>query len=123
MIDNISAKFKEEDKAKSFIEDLRKDKPRYIRDQLIILNSVVESLNEICINKALDYCIDNKLFRAVDFRDAAKHFSKIIINGDNIPIVEIRGFTESATDKITSKVQTRPLSEYAKIMRGNNGGK
>ncbi len=49
--------------------------------------------------------------------------SKIIINGDNIPIVEIRGFTESATDKITSKVQTRPLSEYAKIMRGNNGGK
>lgn len=123
MIDNISTKFSEEDKARSFIEELRKDKPRYIRDQLIILNSVVESVNEIHIGKALNYCIDNKLFRALDFRDAANHFSKIIIDEDKIPTVEIRGFTESATDKISSKVQTRSLSEYAKIMIGNNGGK
>ncbi|MFA5577846.1 MAG: IS21 family transposase [Tissierellaceae bacterium] len=122
MIDSISKKFKDEDKARILIDEIRKEKSRYIRDQLIVLDSVVTSSAETAVKIALDYCISNKLFSAIDFRDAANHYSKIIPEDDTI-VPEIKGITESATDKISSKVQVRSISEYANIMNGNNGGK
>lgn len=122
MISNISDKFANKDKVRELIEDIKKDKPRYIRDQLMILDSVVTSFDENSINKALDYCIKNRLFNAADFRDATNHFSKTI-NETSTSIEKIKGITELATDKISNKVQTRSIIEYVKIMNGNNGGK
>lgn len=122
MIDNISQKFKNEDKAKILIDEIRKEKPRYIRDQLMVLDSVATASSDAAINKALDYCINNKLFSATDFKDAVNHYSKIVAQSDVIP-PEIKGITESATNKISSKVQIRSIEEYVKIMNGKGGGK
>lgn len=122
MIDNVLKRFKDEDKAKTLIDGIRNDKPRYIRDQLMVMDSVLSSTDENAVHRALDYCVNNKLFNAVDFKDAANHYSKIIDKADNIA-TEIKGITESATSKITSKVQVRSISEYASIMNGNSGGK
>ena len=88
----------------------------------MLLDSVLASNDENAVQRALDYCVNNKLFSAVDFKDAANHYSKIIDKADNIT-TEIKGITESATSKITSKVQVRSISEYASIMNGNSGGK
>jgi len=122
MIDNISRKFKDVDKAKILIEGIRNEKPRYIRDQLIIIDSVVATKSGDSINRALDYCVNNKLFSAVDFRDAVNHYSRIIVEADNVA-PELKGITESATTKISSKVQVRSINEYVSIMNGNSGGK
>jgi hypothetical protein len=122
MIDNISRKFKDVDKAKILIEGIRNEKPRYIRDQLIIIDSVVATKSGDSINRALDYCVNNKLFSAVDFRDAVNYYSRIIVEADNVA-PELKGITESATTKISSKVQVRSINEYVSIMNGNSGGK
>lgn len=84
MIDRVLKEFKDEDKAKLLIERIHGEKPRYIRDQLMILDSVVTSSTETAVNKALDYCINNKLFSAMDFRDAVNHYSKIVAPSDTI---------------------------------------
>ncbi|TJX12990.1 IS21 family transposase [Tissierella creatinini] len=122
MIDNVLKRFNDEYKARTLIDEIRNEKPRYIRDQLMVMDSVLTSTDENAIHRALDYCLNNKLVSAVDFKDAANHYSKIIDKADNTTI-EIKGITESATSKISSKVQVRSISEYVNIMNGNSGGK
>ncbi|EYE87201.1 hypothetical protein Q428_14620 [Fervidicella metallireducens AeB] len=121
MIENIIKKFTDQDKAKVLLEGIHNEKPRYIRDQLMLIDSVIQSASNSSISKALDYCVKNHLFSAVDFRDAVNHYSKINVESENAP-VEIKGITESATSKITGKVKVRSISEYADIMNGSNGG-
>lgn len=47
---------------------IRLDKPRYIRDQLLIIRNAVKEKEPQQVERALDYCIVHSIFRATDFR-------------------------------------------------------
>ena len=110
-------KFEDKNKAKILIKNIHEEKPRYVRDQLVIINKAIEESDVSSISRALDYCINNKLYSAIDFRDALNHYSKIVESPENKDN-EIQGITETSTNKIISKVQIRPMNEYIKIMNG-----
>lgn len=119
MIENVSGKFSDKEKAKLMLEGIHSEKPRYMRDQLMLIESVIEHSNIKSIEKALDYCIKNKLFSAVDFRDAVKHYTRLTETPDSISSLE--GLTESSTSKISAKAQIRDMAEYIRIIN-NTGG-
>lgn len=125
LMKRLAEKFPDSQKAQTFFEEIHKEKPRYIRDQLTLIEASVESVNSRTIEKALDYCISHKLISAVDFKDAVKHYAVMTEEKGQPPNISnppITGLTETASSKIGVKPRIRDISEYVKIMSEDHGG-
>src|SRR5690606_15770441 len=62
--------------ALNWLKTIKQNKPRYIRDQLLLLKEVAQQIpEELCI-KVLQYCLDNQITSAVDFKAIADHYLK-----------------------------------------------
>lgn len=107
--------FPDKEKASSFINRIKEDKPRYIRDQLLLIQTAITDRSQITINKALDFCIKNTLYSAVDFRDAVIHYGKVVNKETKTIKADVVPLSPSSTDKIKAKPQIRDIAEYSKI--------
>ena len=57
--------------ATSYMENIRAEKPRYVRDQLILLKQTIEITDTQTIDHTLQYCLQMKVFSANDFKSVA----------------------------------------------------
>jgi len=62
----------DKDGAREWISQIKEDKPRYIRDQIQLLISVVGRLGQQIAAQALDYCRHHQIISAVDFKAVAE---------------------------------------------------
>lgn len=76
MIEELCTLLENPTKAKEWMNGIRTDKPRYIRDQLLIIKKTVEQTAPSVVNKALDYCMNNKITSAVDFKSIVKGYEQ-----------------------------------------------
>jgi len=118
LIKEIALKFPDSLAANNFLEKVRQEKPRYIRDQLQLIQSSIKGKSLEVLAKALDFCVKNKLYSAVDFKDAAAHYAKESYEkpttndkSDAIPISPDR------LEIIRTKPQVRDIKEYTKIFK------
>ncbi len=72
MILQVCALFSDAAKAKEWLEMIRADKPRYIRDQLIMIRESVTQRDTEQVSKALVYCVSNNITNATDFNSILK---------------------------------------------------
>jgi len=121
LMKRLTEKFSDSQKAQAFFEEIQKEKPRYIRDQLTLIEASLETTDRTAIDKALDFCMSHRLNSAVDFRDAVKHYA-ILTQEKNASPPPITGLTETASAKIGIKPRVRDISDYVKIMSENQGG-
>lgn len=120
LIQNTTRRFDDIDNAAIFLNAVHLDKPRYIRDQLVLIESVLKTVESLVADKALKYCMTNKLYSAVDFKDAAIHYSRTVDAEELIVDAEpIKGITESASKALSAKAKVRDINEYAKIFNEN----
>jgi len=119
LIKQTAAKFSVPEKAEIFIECIRSEKPRYIRDQILLMQKAINDAPLEVIDKALDFCIKNRLYRATDFQDAIKHYQKEKITADNTFEIKISSLTQENIEKIKVTPKTRDMSEYVKALGGN----
>ncbi|WP_253940770.1 Mu transposase domain-containing protein [Fundicoccus ignavus] len=103
--------FEEEPRAILFIDKIVEKYKRYARDQFMVLEKSIKRYPTER-DAALNYCIDNDLWSANDFRDIAIYLSQHKVEA--IP-EEIKN-NSSVPSGI--EVSTRPLSDYVKIMGG-----
>ena len=104
-------------RAAIFLETIRKEKSRYVRDQYNLIRSLAEKHPLPVINQALEYCCYYSLYSAVDFRDAVTHFLKQI-RPDHEPL-QARSIKIPGQFKI--KTEVRNISAYTSIYeRGDN---
>ena len=68
MLEQAAAIFQDREKALQWLQMIRSDKPRYIRDQLLIIRNAVREKEPQQVERALDYCMGHSIFRATDFR-------------------------------------------------------
>jgi hypothetical protein len=68
MLQQVAERFLDPEKALQWLQRIRLDKPRYIRDQLLIIRNAINEKDPQQVEKALDYCITHSIFRATDFR-------------------------------------------------------
>ena len=76
LINDIALLFDNPLLAKQYMTCIHKEKPRYIRDQLILLRQTLVKLDKQLINKALKYCVEMNVFSANDFKSVAQSFLK-----------------------------------------------
>ena len=103
--------FEPEEKAILFIDKIVEKYKRYARDQFMVLEKSIQ-LYPAERDAALEYCIENELWSANDFRDVAAYLSQQ-------KRIEIPNGIESISTTYTGiEVSTRSFSEYAKILGG-----
>jgi hypothetical protein len=118
LMTELAFRFPDPIAAEDFFENIRIVKPRYIRDQLLVVKEAINEEPSDVIEKALNFCIRNKLYSAVDFKDAVKHYAKEQhSNTTSDKSVEIMSFSLTSMEKIKTKPQIRDISEYTKIFK------
>lgn len=113
-MDTAKGSFEDQEKIQRFLDEIYQRYPRYIRDQLQILQRAVKAFQPF-IQSALDVCIEKDLWSANDFHDVAKHLARTQGHEDIIP--EIPGSGEASV-YFKEKASLRELDGYLKILGG-----
>jgi len=115
LLNQLVAKFQEQDKARFFLESIRKDKPRYARDQYKLIKNTLKEHSQKAITEAMDYCLHYDLMSAVDFRDAVNHFETK--EPEKIPSPA----PGTVKPVIQYTAEKRSIEEYTKKLLGGSG--
>lgn len=76
LIDELSQLLDNPLQGKEFLNAIRKAKPRYIRDQVLLFKQTIENAEKTIVQKALDYCCNNQVVSAGDFKAVVEQFTK-----------------------------------------------
>jgi transposase len=75
VIEQIASLFDQPEQIKTFLENIRKSKPRYIRDQLLVVREITKTLGTECIFCAISYCQENNIYDATNLKSVAEKFA------------------------------------------------
>lgn len=109
----VISSFGQEKVAYQFIEEICLQYPRYRRDQLSLLQTVIENEPE-WIEAGLQKCIIEKLYSANDFRDVVNYLKQ-----DDEPVIPVKNLNHISILEEKIQVGTRPLNTYTSILGGN----
>lgn len=68
MIDQLCALLQDPQTGKDWLATIRTAKPRYARDQLLLVRQAIGATDPTLIERTVRYCLDNHITRAVDFK-------------------------------------------------------
>lgn len=115
MINELSGLFTDSDNVKEYLLKIRHDKPRYIRDQLQYIKKLTGIYDTEVMNKAMDFCIENKIYKATDLGSIAKKiYSRLTRDTVITPPVTIDTINRTAHKIIPDKSD---ISDYQSIMK------
>jgi transposase len=114
LLDELSVQFVNPDQAMEYFFQIRKDKPRYIRDQLQHIKKLIGIFDVEAMNQAMDFCIENKIYRATDMESVVK---RIISQRSQETMIsqpiEIKTINQTAHKIIPN---TSDISDYQSLM-------
>ena len=118
LINQTCDKFSDPEKARIFIEFIHSEKPRYIRDQVLLIQKAIKDAPFEVMDKALDFCLKNRLYRATDFQDAINHYQKENRGTYDSFEIKIPSLTQEELEKIKVTPKIRDMLEYIKALGG-----
>jgi hypothetical protein len=77
MIEALSRLLPDPLEATLWLNHIKKSKPRYIRDQIIIIKETLKAIKPELVEKVFYYCIENQITSAIDFKAIAAHYQNI----------------------------------------------
>jgi hypothetical protein len=118
LINQTADRFSNPEKARNFMEFIRSEKPRYIRDQVLLILKTIKDASLEVMDKALEFCIKNRLYRATDFQDAINHYQKDKHSTDDTFDIKASSMTPENLEKIKVTPKIRDISEYINALGG-----
>lgn len=104
----------ETENARQWLLELRRVRSRYIRDQLNLVQKLAVKYPPEVLDSAITFCLQNKLFSAVDCRDIAEGIKNKQVNEYKSII------NDSIPHRLKIKAQKRQLSAYSSLIGGDN---
>ena len=99
---------------KKYLSKIRHDKPRYKRDQLQHIKKLTGIFNMEVMNQAIDFCIENKIYKATDMGSVAKKIQSQVTHDKVItPPIIIDTINRTVHKIIPNKSD---ISDYQSIM-------
>lgn len=120
LIQQVSQLFDDPGQAMPFLRGIHGEKPRYMRDQLTSIRHTIEKYDKQTINEALDYCCQNSIYSAIDFKSVVEQKTR---NKTTLPdpvIVRLNPLTGSLSPNATTKPATSKITEYQSLMQKKN---
>lgn len=105
----------DKEKGEHFLEMIFKNKPRYFRDNMLLLKKHIPVLEKASLEKSLVFCMENSLYNANNFIEVARHYlaeSKTHLVTMIIPEITIKNQL-NAVDFIPQK---STISTYENIL-------
>lgn len=120
-LEHVVKQFSQTDQARDYLEEIRRRKPRYTRDQLQAIEKGLAGAEAKVADQALAYCLKYGLYRATDFTDALRHFKEQQRQTAPQPLPsKPKPLNEVEIDKRKTKAQIRDFDTYRQILRGGN---
>jgi len=115
LIDEVSKRFNEPASAKDYLQQMRRNNPRYIRDQLLLIRKLIETYDMDVMNKALEFCKQNKILKATDMKSLAKKISieNNHTDANNQEPIQVKTLNTSVLKIIPEKSD---ISDYKNLM-------
>jgi hypothetical protein len=114
LMDELSSLFANPDQAMEYFLQIRKDKPRYIRDQLQHIKKLTGIFDMEAMNQAMNLCIEKKIYRATDWESVVK---RILAKRSQEPTIsqpiEIKTINQTAHKIIPNKSD---ITDYEPLM-------
>jgi transposase len=123
LIKQVAQGFDDAEKAEKYLLNIRQGKSRYIRDQLMTIKSIIEQTDKNVVSKALDFCSENKVFSATDFKSVAAKYARDEPGKDLSGIPEKYKEIKTINRQGNSAIQKPAISsiiDYESIMKNKN---
>jgi len=114
LIEGVSNQFKDPVLVKQYCLQIRKDKPRYIRDQLGIIKRLLKNYPLEIVEQAVVFCAESKIYRAKDLESVVKRDYQKQSQEDRLeqPVI-IKTINQTAHKIIPDKSD---ISDYQSLM-------
>lgn len=103
------------DKGTCFLDRIKQEKPRYIRDQLQLIIKEAEKYSELIIAQALDYCVQKELWSAVEFRNILEYLEQLSQDIDAPDIID----ADAIPSEYQIKTEVRDIKAYTALYEGS----
>jgi len=112
LISQASGLFTDQERAMGYIANIQKLMPRYVRDQISMLESAGKKYTKEEMDSALAYCLENSLPRAVDFEPVLLKLKEAASTPAKVSN-EVQSLQNS---KYKIQPQTSNISDYKQIL-------
>jgi transposase len=104
--------------AKQFLNAIRHAKPRYVRDQVLLFKLTIENADTITVQKALDYCCDNHIASANDFKAVVERLKKdkLALQLPQSKVIHINPLTKMPSGAFMQPA-TSSIKDYESILK------
>lgn len=113
LLNEVSSSFKYPEMAINYLQQLRIENPRYIRDQLLLVRKMIQTYDMALMNQSLDVCIQHKIFKATDMESVVKKLKAQIGNNPSAEPVTIKTLNKASFKIIPQKSN---ISDYNNLM-------
>ena len=120
LIGNVSQMFDDTESARQYLEAIHSEKPRYVRDQLILIRKTVESYDKISVNEALRFCSQNSIYSAVDFKAVLIHNNRKTLQKPGIIINRINPLNNTNQYNANVIPSKSNIIDYENLMQNKN---
>ena len=120
MVADLCGKFENPEQARQFLKGIQQAKPRYVRDQILILRDVVEKTPASILSKSLQYCCDHKIVGAADFKAVALHLAKPEVKMEEDKTLQMNPLNGSLPSVALTQVAKSSIDDYQTLMQKNN---
>jgi len=104
------------EKSGLFLEMINKEKPRYFRDNLLVLMRHLPEYNTNSIAQAIDFCLENNIYNANTFIEITKHYKQELEQQNRISIIIPKIELKHDWDALNSLPQQSKISTYEPIL-------
>lgn len=119
-IESTADKFEDKSLALHYLKEIKRQYPRYVRDQLQLINKLWEKFPWNYINQALPLCVKQNFYSASEFQDMINHLIAQRPVEAPKPVSKIQALHHESSYLLDVKPPTRDLSVYMEIMEGGD---
>jgi transposase len=113
LIAQVALKFTDSPKAGLYLENIRQQYPRYVRDQVKMIQAICEKYTIGQCDQALEYCMQNAIYKTTDFEPV---LTSLIHQEPNEPAIDTeKKLLKKAQYQV--KPQTSNISDYTQILK------
>jgi len=118
-ITSLAEKFRNQELAHTYLEEIHRRYPRYIRDQLQLIGKAINSDPDFS-NEALEMCINKGIYSATEFSDIVQYVKRQRQMDKHPPIVEsdIERLSDTSKAAVYTKPHTRNMDSYLDVLEG-----
>ena len=115
LIETVCTLSGDKQRMQGFISSIRTDKPRYLRDQLLIIKEALTGGEQQAVEKALTFCLEQGINSANDFKILLKKFGK---NAENEVVAASTLNPLNGTYPVQALVQpsTSRIEDYQRLL-------